>query len=117
MLHANCVAESSHSFCAVPKVSELAAAIESGRIPDHVIVNVVAVDVRTDYESVFAFQKAFGEFISDSVRFFRCDLPRFKRLSELVRDNVILLLPSGFLKIDFLAECKFLCGGLGSAFI
>ena len=75
MLHANCVAKSSHRFRAVPKVSKLAAAIESGRIPDHVIVNVVTVDVCADDKRVLAFQKALGEFIPDSVRFFRCDFP------------------------------------------
>lgn len=81
------------------------------------IVYVVTVDVCADYESVPAFQKSLGEFIPDSVRFFRCDFPRLERLSELVRDYVILLLTSGFLKIDLFTERKFLCGGLGSTFI
>lgn len=77
----------------------------------------MAVDVRTDYESVSAFQKSLGKFISNSVRFFRCDFPRLERLSELVRDYVILLLPSGFLKIDLLTERKFLRSGFRSTFI
>lgn len=81
------------------------------------IVNVVAIDVRADYESVSAFQKSLGKFISNSVRFFRCDFPRLERLSELVRDYVILLLPSGFLKIDLLTERKFLRSGFRSTFI
>ena len=81
------------------------------------VVYMVTVDVCADYESVPAFQESLGKFISNSVRFFRCDFPRLERLSELVRDYVIRLLPSGSLKIDFLAERKFLCSGLGSAFI
>ena len=117
MFQANSVAQSSHGFCAVPEISELAAAIESGRIPDHVVVYVVTVNVCADDKCVSAFQESLGKFISDSVRFFRCDFPRFERLSELVRDYVIRLLPSGFLKIDLLTERKFFRGGLGSAFI
>ena len=117
MFQANSVAQSSHGFCAVPEISELAAAIESGRVPDHVIVNVMTVDVCADDKRVPAFQKSFGEFISDFVCFFRCDLTRLERLSELVCDNVILLLTSGFLKIDLLTKRKFFRGGLGSAFI
>lgn len=81
------------------------------------IVNVMTVDVRTDYKSVSAFQKSLGKFISDSVRFFRCDFPGLERLSELVCDYVIRLLPSGSLKIDLLTEHKFLRGCLGSTFI
>ena len=77
----------------------------------------MAVDVRADYESVSAFQESFGKFISDFVRFFRCDFPRFERLSELISDYIILLLPSGSLKIDLLTERKFLRSSLGSAFI
>ena len=81
------------------------------------IVNVMTVDVCADDKRVSAFQESLGKFIPDSVRLFRCDFTRLKRLSELVRDYVIRLLPSGSLKIDFLAERKFLCGGLGSTFI
>ena len=81
------------------------------------IVNVVAVDVCADDKRVSAFQESLGKFISDSVSLFRCDFPRFKRLSELVRDYIILLLPFGFLKIDLFTERKFFRSGLGSAFI
>ena len=117
MLHANSVAQSSHCFRTVPEIPELAAAIESCRVPYHVVVYVVTVDVCADYESVPAFQKSLGKFISDFVRLFRCDLPRLERLSELVRDNIILLLTSGFLKIDLLTEHKFLRCGFRSTFI
>ena len=81
------------------------------------VVYVVTVDVCADDKRVLAFQESLGEFIPDSVSLFRCDLTRFKRLSELVGDNVVLLFPSGFLKIELLTERKFLRGGLRSAFI
>lgn len=78
---------------------------------------VVAVDMRTNDKRVLAFQKALCKFIPDSVRLFSCDLTRLERLSELISDNIVLLFPSGFLKIDLLTECKFFRGGLRSAFI
>ena len=81
------------------------------------IVYVVAVDVCADNKRVSAIQKSLCKFISDFVRFFRCDLTRFERLSELVCDYVILLFPSGFLKIDLFTERKFFRSGLRSAFI
>ena len=55
VLNADRIIETAHCFGAAPEVAELAVLIESGGVPDHMIVNMGFVDVCADDVSMIAF--------------------------------------------------------------
>ena len=80
VLNTDCIAEAANRFGAAPEVSELAVLIESGGVPDHMIVNMGFVNVRTDDIGMIAFsfvlfvgtkklvkRKEFEQFISEKL--------------------------------------------------
>ena len=58
MLNADQVTQPSNSSAGATEISELPLAVECGRVPDDVIMNMLLIGVSADDESVFAFQKS-----------------------------------------------------------
>ena len=71
------------------------------------IVNVGFVNVRTNNESVISLGEPLGKFITDSIRFLRCDFTGLEGLPKLICDDIILLIPSCVLSVFFLGKRKF----------
>lgn len=59
------------------------------------VMDMRAIRMRANDESIVAFEKSAGQFITDLVRFFRRDLARFKRLPNLIGNHIVLLRSSG----------------------
>lgn len=95
MLRADQIAELADGFGAVPEVAEFSPAVKCGRVPDDVIMNVMPIDVCANNESMLAFEKSLGEFISDAVGFLGGHFARLEGLADLVGNNIMLLLASG----------------------
>ena len=82
-------------------------------------MDVFAINMSTDNEGVSSFQKPFGKFISDLIRFFRCHFSRLERLTYLISNYVIFLFTPGtdsvlpFRQSEFRRRClyiTFVCG-------
>lgn len=95
MLRADQVAEFTDGFGAVPEVAEFPLAVERGGIPDDVVVNVATVDMRTDDESMLAFEKSLGEFVADAIGFLGGYFAGLEGLADLICNDIVLLLASG----------------------
>ena len=57
--------------------------LETDRIEDQVIMDVIPVNVSGEDKFIFAAQDLPRQFHADPVGFLRCDLPRLKRLDEV----------------------------------
>ena len=68
------------------------------------IMNVVPIDMCANDKGVFAFEKSLGELITDPVCFLGCHFSRLEGLAELISDYIMLLLTSGSLEVNLLAE-------------
>lgn len=95
MLRTDQVAQLPHRIGAVPEVPEFLCAVECGRIPYNVVMDVFAIHMGTDKEGVSAFQEPFGKFIPDLIRFFRCHFTRLERLTYLISNHIIFLFTPG----------------------
>ena len=58
-------------------------------------------------ESVIAFQKPLGKFVTDAVCFFRRDLTGLKRLAYLIGNHIVLLRSAGVRVILTFGKQKF----------
>ena len=74
------------------EISEFLFAIKSNGVPINVIMDMGFIRMSANIESVFSFEKARGEVISDLVCFFRCHFSRLKGLTDLINEHVVLLL-------------------------
>ena len=63
-------------------------AIKTRRIKDDVIMNMRLICMSRYDKSMIAFGKSHGGFIAYLIRFLRCDLSRFKGLSDLISDDI-----------------------------
>lgn len=76
VLNADGVAQSTDSFRATPKVTELSVTIQVDRTPNNMIMDMGLVDMSADDKGVFALGKPFGKFYAQLVGLLRGDLPR-----------------------------------------
>ncbi len=76
VLNADGVAQSTDSFRAIPKVTELSVTIQVDRTPNNMIMDMGLVDMSADDKGVFALGKPFGKFYAQLVGLLRGDLPR-----------------------------------------
>ena len=89
VLNANGVAQSTDGFCAAPKIAKLPVTLCIDRRPDDVIMDMGFVNVSTDDKCVFALGEPLGELHAQPVGFLRGDLPRKKRLANMISDYII----------------------------
>ena len=95
VLQADQITQPPHRHGRAAEVPELALAVQGGGVPDDVIVDVAAVGVGGDDESVPAFQEPLRELIADAVGLLRRDLAGLEGLAHLIGDHIIFLVPPG----------------------
>ena len=81
------------------------------------IVYVGTIRMGSHDESVPALGKGQRQFTADAVCLLRCDLPGFKRLTDLVGNHIAFLFPPGILPVLPFGEKKFLIASHGIAFV
>ena len=89
VLNTDCIAEAANRFGAAPEVSELAVLIESGGVPDHMIVNMGFVDVCADNVGMIAFCEPPCQLSAQTVCFLRRNLTGTEGLAEVVGNHII----------------------------
>ena len=67
---------------------------------------MMSIDMCADNKSVLAFEKSLGELIADLIRVLGCYFSGLEGLAELISDNIMLLLTTGALEVNLLAERK-----------
>ena len=72
-----------------PKVSEFPGAVKGGGVVINVTMDVLLIGVRGNDKSVPPLCPAHSQLIADTVRLFRCDLPRIEGLSYLIAQHII----------------------------
>lgn len=92
MLNADSIRKQPDCLAASFEVPELSCAVKIGRVPDYVVVDMPSVSVGADYKSVVSFQKALGKLIAYFICLFGRNLSRLKGLTDLVGNNIVLLL-------------------------
>ena len=95
VLQADQITQPPHCHSRAQEVPELALAVQGGGVPDDVIVDVEAVGVGGDKESVFAFQEPLRKLIADAVGLLGRDLAGPEGLAHLIGDHVVFLVPPG----------------------
>ena len=71
MLDAQRITEPLYGSGAAPEIAEFVCAVQVGRVPDDVIMDMGFVHMGSDDESMIAFQKTGSKLISDSICLFR----------------------------------------------
>ena len=80
------------------------------RIKNDMIMNVSPVRMCCHQKRMFPFGKPQSQFIAYLIGFFRCNLPRLKRLPDLISNHIALLPPAGDMPILALRKKKFFIG-------
>lgn len=99
MLQTNQVAQPLHCQTGKEKIPEFSCAVQSGRVIDNVIVNVFPIGMRCNDKSVFAFQKAGGQFVANLICFLCCDFAGSEGLPYLIGDDIAFLAAPGGLLV------------------
>ena len=89
VLNADRIIEAAQSLGAAPEIPELALLIESGGVPNHMIVNMGFVNVCADNVGVIAFGEAPCQLTAQTVCFLRRDLAGTEGLTEVVSNHII----------------------------
>ena len=89
VLNADCVAQSSDSSSATPKVAEFPVTFQVDRTPNNMIMDMGFVNVSADDEGVFSLCKPFSKLHTQPVGLLRGDLPRAKGLAAMVGDHIV----------------------------
>ena len=93
VLNADSVTEPPHRSSRTKKVPEFPGVVQAGRVPDDVIMDVVAINVGTDNKSMIALGESAGQLTAQAVGFFRCDLTGDEGLPDGVGNHIICPAP------------------------
>ena len=115
MFQTDLIAEALHSQTGQKKVPELPCAVQRGGVEQHMIVDMLAVDVGGHKKGVLAFGEPHGQLVAHLVGFFRRNFTRLKGLPDLVSDHIPFLAASGALLILPFGEQKLLVNSQGAA--
>ena len=108
VLNADGVIEPQHSAGAAPKVAELPCLIQRGGVPNHMIMDMLFVDMGADNIGVFALGESLGKLTAQAVCFLRGDFTRDKGLAQMVGNYIILTAHSaGLLDVLIFGKKKF----------
>ena len=89
VLNADRIIEAAQSLGAAPEIPELALLIESGGVPNHMIVNMGFVNVCADNVGVIAFGESPCQLTAQTVCFLRRDLAGTEGLAKVVSNHII----------------------------
>ena len=89
VLNADGIVQAAHSSGAAPEIPKFALLIQSGGVPNDVIMDVGLVDVRTDDVSMIAFCEALRQLAAQAIGFLRCDLAGTERLAQMIGNHII----------------------------
>lgn len=117
VFQANQVTQPLHGQPRQQKVPEFTAAVQSRRVIDNVIVNMLPVGVRSNQKSILAFCKAHRQLITYFVGFFSGDFSGFEGLPNLICNHVIFLSAPCNKFVLPLGQHKFFIYSQGAAFI
>ena len=117
MLQTNQVAQSLHCQPREEKIPKFPGAIQSGRVIDNMIVDMLPVGMGGDDKSVFAFQKSGGQFVANLICFRCCDFTGPEGLPYLIGNHIAFLAAPGGLLVQLLCEHKLLIHGKRAALI
>ena len=108
VLDADGIIEPPHSAGAAPKVAELPRLIYGGGVPNHMIMDMLFVDMGADDIGVFSLGKPLGKLTAQAVCFFRGNFAGDKGLPQMVGNDIILTAHStGLLDVLILGKKKF----------
>ena len=99
MLQTNQVAQPLRCQTGKEKIPEFSCAVQSGRVIDNVIVDMLPVGMSGNDKSVFAFQKAGGQFVANLICFLCCDFAGSEGLPYLIGDDIAFLAAPGGLLV------------------
>ena len=91
MLDAQRIAEPLHGSGTAPEITEFMRAVQVGRVPDDVIMNMGFVHMGSDDKSMIVFQEARCKLIPNFVGLLRRYLSRTKGLAYLIGNHVSFL--------------------------
>ena len=78
-----------HRPGAPPKVAEFPLAVQRRGVPNDMIMDMRFINVGANDKGVIALGEAAGQFTADAVGLLRRNLPRKKRLAEVVGDHIV----------------------------
>ena len=107
MFDAQCITEPLHGSGAAPEIAEFVCAVQVGRIPDDMIMDMGFVHMGSDDKSMIAFQEARCKLIPNFVGFLRRYLSRSKGLAYLIGNHVSFLAAACTGLIFFFGQQKF----------
>ena len=90
VLYADGIIEPPDRAGAAPKIPKLPLIVQGGGIENDVVMDVLSINMSADNESVFSLGKTPRQFTAQPVCFFRRDLTRDKRLSEMIGNHIVL---------------------------
>ena len=101
MLQTDNVAESLQGNSGKPEIPELPVTIQIGGIKNDMIVDVSPVHMRCHNKRMLSLGESHTGFISNFIRFLRCNLSGLKGLADLISNDISLGLPPCFFQIIY----------------
>lgn len=117
MLQTDQVAQSLHCQTGEEKIPEFPGAIQCSGIVDDMVVDVFPVGMSGNDKSVFTFQEAGGQLITNAVCILCCDFAGSEGLPYLIGYHIAFLAAPGSLLVQFFREHELLIHGKRAALI
>lgn len=108
---ADCIAEPPHRPAGAEEITEFLCAVQCGRVPDDVVVDMLFVDMGADDKGMVPFGEAPRQLTAQAVGLFRRNLPWHKGLADGIGNHIVPAAPpAGPGKVLPLGEKKFRIG-------
>lgn len=115
MLQTNSITDPLEGKSGQMKIPELAGAVQGSGIINDMIVDMCPIHMGADNKSILAFCPSHPQLIAHPVGLLRRDLSRLERLPNLIRYDIVLLLPPSDILILTFGKEKLLVRRLGCA--
>ena len=106
---ADCIAEPPHRPARAEEITEFLCAVQRGRVPDDVIMDMLFVDMGADDKGMVPFGEAPRQLTAQAVGIFRCNLPWNKGLTDGISNHIVLAAPPAGLGLILPLREKELC--------
>ena len=115
MLQTDQVAQSLHCQTGEEKIPEFPGAIQCSGIVDDMVVDVFPVGMSGNDKSVFTFQEAGGQLITNPVLILCCDFAGSEGLPYLIGNHIAFLVAPGSLLVHLFREHELIIQGKRAA--